>query len=121
MTKLKTQVVDHGIDGSQYFPGCGTAFTEYNGVATGCGDTFAEAIDDALESMAQSIDGVDFEQLERDIASDGYGKVQPDGTVKWQESRSASEECAKFNGGECPEESDTYYYVSIRYKRSEEA
>jgi len=49
----KFELVDHGIDGSQYFQGCGTTFTEYHHVVTGCGDNFAEALDDALEMLAQ--------------------------------------------------------------------
>lgn len=124
MTKLKTKVVDHGIDSPQYFPGCGVAFSNYDYVTTGAGDTFAEAIDFALESMAQSeeCDGIDFAQLRRDIAEDGFGTVAADGTVAWQWSHSANAECAKANGGEYPEDSDLYYYVSVRYGlRSEEA
>lgn len=55
MTKLKVgamELVDHGITGSQYFQGCGTAFTPYDHVATGCGDNFAEALNDAVDMMA---------------------------------------------------------------------
>jgi len=55
MTKLKVgamELIDHGITGSQYFQGCGTAFTQYDHVATGCGDNFAEALNDAVDMMA---------------------------------------------------------------------
>jgi hypothetical protein len=48
------EIVDHGIDHSQYFQGCGTSFTEYTMVATGIGDDYKEALDDALESLAQA-------------------------------------------------------------------
>jgi hypothetical protein len=51
------EVIDHGIEHEQYFQGCGTAFTNYQNVATGTGANFAEAIDDCLESIAQ----MDFE------------------------------------------------------------
>lgn len=47
------ELIDHGIDGSQYFQGCGTAFTSYDHVTTGCGDTPAEAFDDLMEMVAQ--------------------------------------------------------------------
>ncbi len=46
------EIVDHGIEHEQYFQGCGTAFTSFDEVATGCGWNPAEAIDDALEQLA---------------------------------------------------------------------
>jgi len=49
----KYQILDHGVDHAQYFRGCGTTFTEFQDVATGVGDTAAEALEDALESLAQ--------------------------------------------------------------------
>jgi hypothetical protein len=90
------EVVDHGIDGSQYFQGCGVALTRYEHVATGCGDNFREALDDCLEMMAQSDDIANLESLiVADI--DAYGKES------------------------VPEDSeDTYYYVSIRYNTAKE-
>jgi hypothetical protein len=119
------QVVDHGIDDAQYFPGCGVAFTDFDYIATGNGDTFAEAIEDALESMAQGIEcsGIDFDLLEMNIAMEGFGTVT-EGHVTWQESRSAFQECLKANGID-PTDADAvddlavYYYVSIRYSVAE--
>lgn len=119
------QVVDHGIDGAQYFPGCGVSYTNFAHVVTGCGDDFAEALDDALESVAQSeeTDGVDFAAFEKAIASEGFGTVDGD-TVTWQESDSASKVMRIAHAdGETDDElseldvsdMDTYYYVSIRY------
>lgn len=114
MTKKVTeyQLVDHGVDGSQYFPGCGVAFTSFEHVATGCGDTFKEALDDCLESIAQ--DDVDAEALEALLIADGFDVND--------ESRSAIAECRKANGHLSDEEFeddsqdwDVYYYVSIRY------
>jgi len=52
----KFEVVDHGIDGDQYFQGCGLTFTSYEDIATGIGENFAEAVDDALEILAQKGD-----------------------------------------------------------------
>jgi len=48
------EVIDHGFDAEQYFPGCGTAFTGFEDVATGIGDTAGEAFDDALENLARN-------------------------------------------------------------------
>ncbi|OQA09831.1 MAG: hypothetical protein BWY66_00370 [bacterium ADurb.Bin374] len=48
------EVVDHGFDAEQYFQGCGTAFTDFEDVATGIGDTAQEAFEDALDSLAQN-------------------------------------------------------------------
>ena len=45
-------IIDHGIENSQYFQGCGTAFTNYENVVTGTGDNPQEALEDALESIA---------------------------------------------------------------------
>lgn len=86
-TKIERyQVIDHGIDGSQYFQGCGVCFTDYDQVATGCGNDFHEAFEDALDSVAQAgyeVDGI--EEPEHDDES-------------------------------VPEDvDDTYYYVSIRW------
>lgn len=47
------EVLDHGFDAPDYFQGCGTAFTEFDDVVTGTGDTAREAYEDALESLAQ--------------------------------------------------------------------
>ena len=96
-TVTEFEVIDHGIDGSQYFQGCGTGYT-YAHVATGCGDTYTEALDDALESIAQQHELGGMEAL---IMADS--KDFP--TV------SASE---KYPG----EDSEMYYYVSIRYNTS---
>ena len=55
MKKVKEyQVIDHGFDAEQYFQGCGTAYTDFEDVATGTGETAREAFDDALEGLAQS-------------------------------------------------------------------
>ena len=48
------ELTDHGIEHSQYFRGCGVAFTNFENVVTGIGDNPAEAIDDCLEQAAQA-------------------------------------------------------------------
>lgn len=50
--KLKSyEIIDHGMDGSQYFPGCGTSYTKFTHVWTGAGDSNKEAYNDALDQM----------------------------------------------------------------------
>lgn len=47
------EILDHGVDSPSYFPGCGTTFTEFADCATGIGDNPQEALEDALETLAQ--------------------------------------------------------------------
>jgi hypothetical protein len=98
MTQQKIEafeVIDHGVEHEQYFAGCGTAFTEFNHVATGIGTSCAEAIDDALESLATS--GWDTDDMEERIREE-YGRIPKRRTV------------LKKHGDEC------WHYVSIRVK-----
>jgi hypothetical protein len=46
------QILDHGVEGSQYFQGCGVCGTEYTDVYTGIGDSAHDALEDALEQAA---------------------------------------------------------------------
>ena len=46
------QVLDHGVQHEQYFQGCGTAFTPFESVATGIGESPYDAMEDALEQLA---------------------------------------------------------------------
>lgn len=98
-------ITDHGIEHAQYFQGAGVAFTQYEYCATGCGDDFAEAIEDALESMAQGeeCDGIDFDLLETRIKAQEF-----DGARDWPKSESASDR-------DSSEDSELYYYVTIKY------
>ena len=93
------EVVDHGIENSQYFQGCGLSHTVYDGIATGCGNDPREAVDDALEQLACG--GWDVEGMEKRIVADGWfgnrRKVPTKPAVP-----STSDDC--------------YYYLSIRVK-----
>jgi hypothetical protein len=97
------ELVDHGIDGAQYFQGCGVCYTKFDHVATGCGSNFAEAIDDVLDSIAQ--DGFDAENLQDRIMVDenigGAGFPTEPNTDEFHKE---------------DEDSEMYYYVSIRWK-----
>ena len=95
------ELIDHGIEHSQYFQGCGVAFTRFDNVTTGIGDNPAEAIDDCLEQVAQA--GFDTEGMEAQImAQEGLKAIPTTPSVleEW--------------GGEC----ELYYHVSIRWNES---
>ena len=75
-------IVNHGVENSQYFQGCGLAHTQFKDVATGIGSSAAEAFGDALESLAQNgwdVSGIDgnFSDIETvpDGAEDCYHYV----------------------------------------------
>ena len=95
------ELIDHGIDASQYFQGCGTAFTRFSRVVTGCGDNPAEAIEDALEQIACGEDSVDVDALEAQILAD-------EGWREFPTSPSVTDNSDEL-----------YYYVSIRYNLGE--
>lgn len=95
-TVTKFQIIDHGVEHAQYFQGCGLSFTDYNDVATGCGSTPKEALDDAIDSLAQN--GWDCEAVDQ---SDEY--VNASETTPPEIAQSYDEE-----------NSELYYYVSVR-------
>lgn len=102
-------IVDHGIEHAQYFQGESAMFTRFDACETGCGDTFADALDDALESLAQSSEvEIDFADLETRI-KESFGLKSSDA---FPTSPSASE---RMEGSEESEDSELYYYVSFRY------
>jgi hypothetical protein len=51
MCKIEFEILDHGCDGEQYFPGCGVSFTTYTEVNTGIGESARLAGEDALDQM----------------------------------------------------------------------
>jgi hypothetical protein len=101
-TCYEFQLLDHGIDHAQYFPGCGVAFTEYKQCFTGCGSNCAEAINDALEQIAMSTD-YDVTELEKRM-------LYENGLTEWPTVPNTDK------AHEENEESELYYYVSIRVK-----
>lgn len=102
------ELVDHGIENSQYFQGCGLSHTEYEDCATGIGDNPAEAIDDALESLAQG--GWETDGMEtRIMASEGWESlpVVPSVRVEWRDD-------SDYETDNSPDE--VYCHVSIRVR-----
>jgi len=105
------EFIDHGVDGAQYFPGCGCANTQYEYCATGCGSTPAEAVDDLLESVAQ--DDFETEGMEKAILADCGLAEFPD-----------TDCCSECEYSECDDddekdaacqECELNYYVSLRW------
>lgn len=64
---MNYQIINHGIENSDYFQGCGTYGTEYNQAYTGIGDSPREALADAIEQAA--CDGVEITpEIEKEAA-----------------------------------------------------
>jgi hypothetical protein len=97
-TISKYQIVDHGVEHSQFFSGCGTAFTEYESVYTGIGDTPFEALEDALNDA--SMDDWDCEHIENELSD------------KSDIPETEQEDDDEFSD----DASELYHYVSIRVK-----
>ncbi len=94
------ELVDHGIDNSQYFQGISTAFTSFNECATGCGDSASDAINDLMEMVAQQ--DFDTDGLEHRLMADaGYDPAHN----AWPK--------IEVEHAEGDEPDDTYYYVSL--------
>jgi len=91
------EVVNHGIDHSDYFQGCGVSFSNYSHVVTGCGQNFAEAIEDALDQISQQPENFDAEELVSRILKDMNKNHFP---------RRPQVKQSNY---------DHYYYVSIRW------
>jgi hypothetical protein len=59
----KFEIVDLGVQYSDYFRGFGVSFTEYANCTVGIGNTAQEAYDDAADSCAQSLSSEEFAAL----------------------------------------------------------
>lgn len=101
------EIVDHGIEGSQYFQGCGVSFTEFSEVVTGIGDNPAAALDDCLEQMASN--GWETEGMEKRILSDIELSAIP--TIP---SVSAEYDTDDEGGGG---NAELWYHLSIRWNQ----
>ena len=97
---------DHGIDGAQYFPGASNVFTDWTGLAVGRGDNFAEAIEDAMEDLAQQ--GWDTDGMEARILADEGWDALP--TMP-----SAHDDCST-DDHECDDGCELGYYVVLRVR-----
>ena len=119
---LSFQIIDHGIDHAQYFQGCGISYTDFEDVSTGCGDNPKEALDDALDGLAQSdwdtstIDASEDAkpfQVEKPSASDLLRK-QLEIEHPREDGEEAEDYEARIDDALSETESELYYYVSVR-------
>ncbi len=117
------EIINHGVEHSQYFQGCGVSHTSYTDVATGIGDTPSEALNDALEQLAAN--GWDVEPIDSEL------ELCPAQRLEWLgEEYDAHEDCAPEN---CPDETgecdhtecapegwhdgcELHWFVSVRVK-----
>ena len=110
-TLTQFEILDHGVDHAQYFQGCGVSYTKFDECVTGCGQDAKEAIEDALESMAQN--DVNTDEIEK---SDEYKAIdRADKKVPGYEPLLTVEKFVKNQGEEMADDCELYYYVSIRY------
>ena len=74
------QVLSHGVDTSSYFQGCGVAFSDFENVQTGIGDTEREAFNDALDQIVSCGAEISPElEAERENMNDSVLAYTPDG------------------------------------------
>jgi hypothetical protein len=126
---VEVEVLDFGIDHSQYFPGIGTAYSSFSSADYGVGDNYAEALEDVLETISQREDS----DVSRKIVEAVYeylGKTEAE--VKELTSPSVAEELrfqsrvTDLDGNEdqeateeaferMSENCELYYHVGIRY------
>jgi len=95
------EILDHGVDHSQYFRGCGVSFTKYDDVATGHGRSLYEALENALDELQ----GRGYEIESNIDLVDECANANDNDDVK----RSFSD-----TGEEEQEDHELYYYASIR-------
>jgi len=109
------EIVDHGIDHSQYFRGCGVFYTKFDHCATGSGFDFHEALNDALEQVASGISGdrsrARFKVIEA-CAEHECAHVAKDAGSVYAHLEKQGE---LTEDGDVPEDSELYYYLSIRF------
>ena len=95
------ETIVHGIMLPDYFQGCGTSFTSYTDVATGIGETAAEAFEDACESLSQNDWDTSSLRLEQ-----GKGRPLTVAGYLKQQGIKQDEDCSD----------SSYWHVSIRVK-----
>ena len=92
MKKKKFEILVHGTDHEQYFPGCGTAFSDFENVVTGIGMNAKESYEDAVEQIYQILGGEEANKLKLPKRPKGISRSD-----------------------RAPVEDGWWYYVSIRY------
>lgn len=120
------QLIEHGMEEAQYFPGVGTAGSPYDHAVTGVGDTYLDALDDALEQLREEGGG---EVLVEEIERVHRPRRVEEGDWRLRSVHEACEEEYRGlrEGTKYPlspfekwhEECEIGYYISIRWKERE--
>ena len=69
MRRIEFEIIDHGCDGDQYFPGCGVSFTRFTDCTTGIGTSARDAATDALGYMDAATSKEDEDALRAAVES----------------------------------------------------
>jgi hypothetical protein len=93
------EIINHGIENSQYFQGCGTSFTGFDIAITGVGYNAKQAYNDAVDQCYMM-----------DIDSASLDKLLPVRPRGINAKDKVPYEYSKH------EDNEIYYYVSIRLK-----
>ena len=97
------EIIDHGVDNPQYFPGCGVSGTDYTDVFTGCGVSAHEAFEECLEMAAINDWCVDT------FKNEMSEELEADGCAECESCADCPNQCGESN----------QYYVSLRVKGEE--
>lgn len=109
------EIVDHGIEHSQHLQGCGVSFTKFTDVATGIGDSAAEALEDALDQLAM---GADYDPSDLDdIATSAKGRALTASTIDAHDYCEPDEHTEDCDDPEWHADCELHYFVSVRVKR----
>lgn len=107
---------DLGVDHAQYFQGAGVAYTDWDAVYVGVGDTAREAADGALEQFYQASDAIvqeDFLSLmeRQQNALDNEASAHEDCTCECEPGNDLNE-CL----GDCHDDCELNHYVALYVK-----
>jgi hypothetical protein len=115
-TDSLVEITDYGVVHVQYFQGHGVSHTRWGESSLGAGCDIAEALDDAVECLAQSVDdGLARDLLVKLIEADpNYAKARRNSSqYSVQEYLNTNDGLTE--DGEVPEDCELYYYVGLRY------
>jgi len=101
------EIVLHGLEWSDYFQGCGVCTTEFTDVATGIGNNDREALEDAMDQLAQG----DWDLNGSQALADEVAKASTVDQVAINEKDYMVE-----NGGEGFSDETPFVYASIRVR-----
>lgn len=119
--QCRFELIDIGIEHSQYFQG--ESAGGFDTVAVGIGNDAREAFDDALENLAQQIDGVDWSIVESQLLAEfpdlqNAELVESNSVIEHLRRENPSEwfdDEGEFVGDDC----ELYYHIAIRFSKGD--